>query len=108
MQIIIDIPEEQIKKSLEESKNINEVEGKKGFVDISMLYTNARLKFVDVVRKTDFYSCKYKILPKGHGNLKDMGNLKYIFDLTREDAVYSGKDIEWAIKRLTTIIEADN
>ena len=38
MQIVIDIPEEQIKKSLEESKYINEDEGEKGFVQIAMLY----------------------------------------------------------------------
>lgn len=48
-------------------------------------------------------------LPKGHGDLKDMGNLKYVFDLTRDNPVfYSGKDIELAIKSMTTIIEADN
>ena len=46
-------------------------------------------------------------LPKGHGDLKDMGNLKYVFDLTRDDSIYSGKDIERAIKSMTTIIEAD-
>lgn len=71
MQIVIDIPDEQIKKSLEESKYINEDEGAKGSVHIVMLYTNARLEFVDVERKTDFYSCEYKILPKGHGRLID-------------------------------------
>ena len=32
MKIVIDIPEEQIKKSLEESKYIHEDEGEKGFV----------------------------------------------------------------------------
>jgi hypothetical protein len=63
MQIVIDIPDEQVKKSLEESKHINEDEGEKGFVNIMMLYTNGRLDFVDVSRKTDFYSCEYKILP---------------------------------------------
>lgn len=46
-------------------------------------------------------------LPKWHGDLKDMGNLPYVFDLTREDSIYSGKDIERAIKSMTTIIEAD-
>ena len=71
MTIVIDIPEEQIKKSLEESKNIHEDEGVKGFVQIDMLYTNGQLDFVAVERKTDFYSCKYKILPKGHGRLID-------------------------------------
>lgn len=67
MTIVIDIPEEQIKKSLEESKYIHEDEGEKGFVNITLLYTDGQLEFVDVERKTDFYSCKYKILPKGHG-----------------------------------------
>ena len=46
-------------------------------------------------------------LPKGHGTLKDMGNLKYVFDLTRDDPIYSGKDIERAIKSMTSIIKAD-
>lgn len=71
MQIVIDIPDEQIKKSLQESKYILEDEGEHGFVNIAMLYTNARLEFVDIERKTDFYSCEYKILPKGHGRLID-------------------------------------
>jgi len=62
MRIVIDIPDEQIKKSLEESKYIHEDEGEKGFVNIAMLYTNARLEFVVVERKTDFYSCEYKVL----------------------------------------------
>ena len=69
MKIVIDIPDEQVKKSLEESKYIHEDEGEKGFVHISMLYTNAQLESVCVERKTDFYSCEYKILPKGHGRL---------------------------------------
>ena len=64
MKIEIDIPEEQIKKSLEESKSIHEDEGEIGSVDIVMLYTNERLDFVDVSRKKDFYSCNYKILQK--------------------------------------------
>lgn len=46
-------------------------------------------------------------LPKGHGDLKDMGNLQYVFDLTRDDSIYSGKDIERAIKSMKSIIEAD-
>lgn len=46
-------------------------------------------------------------LPKGHGNLKDMGNLPYIFDLTRDDPIYSGKDIERAVNSMKSIIEAD-
>lgn len=47
------------------------------------------------------------LLPKEHGDLKDMSNLKYVFDLTREDYIYSGKDIERAIKSMTTVVEAD-
>lgn len=47
-------------------------------------------------------------LPKRHGDLKDMGNLQYVFDLTRNDFIYSGKDIEKAIKSMTTIIEAES
>ena len=46
-------------------------------------------------------------LPKNHGDLKDMGNLKYVFDLTKDNPIYSGKDIERAIKSMTTIIPAD-
>lgn len=71
MHIVIDIPDEQIEKSLAESKYIHENEGEKGSVHIAMLYTNAQLEFVDVERKTDFYSCEYKILPKGHGRIID-------------------------------------
>ena len=47
-------------------------------------------------------------LPQGHGDLKDMGNLKYVFDLTKDNPIYSGKDIERAIKSMTTVIDADN
>lgn len=47
-------------------------------------------------------------LPKGHGNLKDMGNLPYIFDLTRDDPIYSGTDIERAVNSMKSIIEADS
>lgn len=47
-------------------------------------------------------------LPKGHGDIKDMGNLKYVFDLTQDNPIYSGKDIEWAIKSMVTIIEAES
>lgn len=46
-------------------------------------------------------------LPKGHGDLKDIGNLKYVFDLTRSDLIYSGKEIEQAVKSMKTIILAD-
>ena len=81
MKLIIDIPDEQIKKSLEESKYINEDEGEKGSVDIVLLYTNKKLEFVVISRKTDYYSLtdKYTILPtwewyctelKGENNVK--------------------------------------
>ena len=99
MQIVIDIPEEQIKKSLEESKYIHEDEGEKGSVDIVMLYTNGHLDFVDVSRKTDFYSCKYKILPKGHGRLIDADEVIKIAN--------KKKDLHGAIWNAPTIIEAD-
>lgn len=68
MKIIIDIPDDQIEKSLEESKYIHENEGEKGSVHIVLLYTNKKLEFVDISRKTDFYSLtdKYTILPEGH------------------------------------------
>ena len=46
-------------------------------------------------------------LPEGHGDLKDMDNFSCTFDLTIEDPIYSGKDIERAIKSMTTIIPAD-
>ena len=58
----------------------------------------------DIVYK---YIAKGTPLPKGHGELKDMGNLKYVFDLTKDNPIYSGKDIERAIKSMTAIIEAD-
>lgn len=44
-------------------------------------------------------------LPERHGDLKDMGNLPYMFDLTREDFIYSGKDIERTVKAMTTIVK---
>jgi len=46
-------------------------------------------------------------LPERHGDLKDMGNLKYMFDLTREDFIYSGKEIERTVKSMTTIIKSN-
>lgn len=67
MQIVIDIPDEQIKKSLKESEYVLEDEGIKGFVNIAMLYTNGRLEFVDIERREDFYSCNFTPLPKGYG-----------------------------------------
>lgn len=94
MQIVIDIPEEQIKKSLEESKHINEDEGEKGFVHIAMLYTNAQLEFVDVERKTDFYSCKYKILPKGYGNLVDRSKIYKAIPAEEDNCTGMGRHLK--------------
>lgn len=107
MQILIDIPDEQIKKSLEESKYIHEDEGEKGSVHITMLYTNAQLEFVAVERKTDFYSCEYKILPKEHGMMKDVDADKehvcYVCSCTTDD-VLQALDNSYA----STIIEAES
>lgn len=71
MRIVIDIPEEQIKKSLKESEYVLEDEGIKGYVNIVMLYTNGRLEFLDIERREDFYSCDFTLLQKGHGRLID-------------------------------------
>lgn len=100
MQIVINIPDEQIEKSLAESKCIHENEGEKSFVQIAMLFTNAQLKFVDVERKTDFYSCEYKILPKEHGRLIDADSLWDAY----HDLDY---DFYEAFDLAETIIEAD-
>ena len=106
MQIVIDIPDEQVKKSLEESKYIHEDEGEKGFVNIALLYTNGRLDFVDVERKTDFYSCKYKILPKGHGRILDE---KDILDTeTNDGGWYDLVDMPEYIAGVKAIIEAES
>ena len=111
MQIIIDIPDEQIEKSLAESKYIHENEGEKGFVNIAMLYTNARLEFVDVERKTDFYSCEYKILPKGHGDLIDRNDLLKHYDNTTYHNGIEERKIHFVqigyVNDAPTIIEAD-
>lgn len=63
MKMLVEIPEEQIEKSLIESRFIHEDEGEKGCVYLMMLYTNGNLESVAVSRKTDFYSCGYQILP---------------------------------------------
>lgn len=104
MQIVIDIPDEQIEKCLEESKYIHENEGEKGFVDITLLYTNKSLEFVDIVRKHDFYSLKtnYKILPKGHGDIVDIEHLIDMF--------WDGNSMEitkYDLSVIEPIIEAD-
>lgn len=107
MRIVIDIPDEQVKKSLEESEYIHEDEGTKGSVNIVMLYTNGRLNFVDVSRKEDFYSCKYKILPKEHGRIADMDEaIKCIKECEGDDAIWAISLIEWACGK-RTLIEAD-
>ena len=107
MHIVIGIPDEQIEKSLAESKYIHENEGEKGSVHIAMLYTNAQLEFVDVERKTDFYSCKYKILPKEHGMMKDVDTDRkhacYVCSCTADD-VLQVLDNSYA----STIIEAES
>lgn len=107
MQIVIDIPDEQIKKSLKESEYVLEDEGIKGFVNIAMLYTNGRLEFVDIERREDFYSCNFTPLPKGHGRIADMDEaIKCIKEVEGEDAVWAIGLIEWACgKRI--IIESD-
>jgi hypothetical protein len=46
-------------------------------------------------------------LPENHGKLKDMGKLKYMFHLDSEQPIYSGKDIQWAINSMPTLIEAN-
>ena len=71
------------------------------------LFDNGK-EYVADMRKACVAIRKGTPLPKGHGDLKDMGNLKYVFDLTGDNPIYSGKDIERAIKSMTTIIEADN
>ena len=108
MQIVIDIPDEQVKKSLEESKNISEDEGVKGSVQIVMLYTNARLEFVDVERKTDFYSCEYKILPKGHGDLIDRRELKKeVYTTTEWNGDIHRIIYEASVDDVKPVVEAD-
>jgi len=109
MQIIIDIPDEQIEKSLAESKYIHENEGEKGSVDIVLLYTNKKLEFVDISRKTDFYSLtdKYTVLPKGHGRLIDADELKKIIQ-ENDVLTMTGFNVRLCdINSTPTIIEAD-
>ena len=112
MQIVIDIPDEQIEKSLVESKYIHEDEGEKGSVNIVLLYTNQKLEFVDISRKTDFYSLtgRYTVLPKGHGRIIDVDDLD-ITTITTDD--YSGNEVidvvlKEDIDNAQTIIEAES
>ena len=89
MQIVIDIDEEQY-KFIKQNMTMDKVKDYHALLfDICKRIANGTP------------------LPKGHGDLKDMGNLQYIFDLTREGPIYSGKDIERAIKSMKSIIEAD-
>ena len=103
MQIVIDIPDEQIEKSLAESKYIHENEGEKGSVNIVLLYTNKKLEFVDISRKTDFYSLtdKYTVLPKGHGRLIDADAYRNEMLNSREFDFFKRLDMQ------PTIIGAD-
>lgn len=72
MQVVIDIPDEQIAKSLEESKYIHEDDDEeRGFIDIALIYTNKKLEFVVIERKNDFYPLRYIILSEN--NLKMEG-----------------------------------
>ena len=119
MQIVIDIPDEQIEKSLVESKYIHENEGEKGSVNIVLLYTNKKLEFVDISRKTDFYSLtdKYTVLPKGHGRLIDVKELrqdiiahKYSIDFCKEHNIDQSINVGMLnilLADATTIIETD-
>lgn len=85
MKIVIDISEERLNTL------------KAGYVQHGSI---AEKMIVDAVRNGT-------PLPKGHGDLKDMGNLKYVFDLTRTDCIYSGEDIRRAIESMSIIIPAD-
>ena len=100
MEIVINIPDEQIEKSLAESKYIHENEGEKGSVNIVLLYTNKKLEFVDISRKTDFYSLtdKYTVLPKGHGKIVDANRVLENGDNWK---------VETALMQTEAIIEAD-
>lgn len=103
MKLIIDIPDEQIEKSLAESKYIHENEGEKGSVHIVLLYTNKKLEFVDISRKTDFYSLddRYTILPEGHGRLIDVDAYRKEMLDSREFDFFKRLDMQ------PTIIESD-
>lgn len=108
MKIVIDIPDEQIEKSLAESKYIHENEGEKGSVNIVLLYTNKKLEFVDISRKTDFYSLtdKYTVLPKGHGRLIDADKLELDDGYSNYDGYYH-KYSRSQICNAPTVLEAD-
>ena len=109
MKIVIDIPDEQIEKSLEESKYIHEDEGEKGSVHIVLLYTNKKLEFVDISRKTDFYSLtdRYTVLPKGHGRLIEDRFDAISYQHTSDDFDNGVMWLAEQIDNAPTIIEAD-
>lgn len=109
MHIVIDIPDDQIQKSLAESKYIHENEGEKGSVNIVLLYTNKKLEFVDISRKTDFYSLtdKYTVLPKGHGRLIDVDYLREDFKTSKKISFAERMDISCIVDHAPIIIEAE-
>ena len=111
MQIVINIPDEQIKKSLEEIKYIHEDEGEKGSVHIVMLYTNGQLDSVVVSRKMDFYSCEYKVLPKDYGKIISSKELYKIarekFPCMNSDDIMCRGAVATALRCATAITEAD-
>ena len=107
MKLIIDIPDEQIEKSLKESEYVLEDEGIKGFVNIVMLYTNRRLEFVDIERREDFCSCNFTPLPKGHGRLIDAEELLNTFWTYCHEGDFGYHQAEDLIKSKKAIIEAD-
>lgn len=86
-EVVIKIPEEQYKYILKSDNS--------AFADL-------------VSKEMMMYAIKNGTpLPERHGDLKDMGNLKYMLDLTREDFIYSGKEIERTVKSMTTIVESN-
>lgn len=84
MKVMLEIPDEEIKEQLKESKYIMEGEGEKGSVDVAMLYTNGTLDFICVEGKKHFVKLKYNILPDNATNgdmIKAMFNCMVI-DIT--------------------------
>lgn len=46
-------------------------------------------------------------LPNNYGKLIDSNNFQYMFDLTRDDPIYTGKDIKNAIKGMNGILKSN-